>query len=155
MAEGFQSNATVEAIGQATGVRLGGTSLRIEYCLDREGFWLEPHTDIGAKRFTMLIYLSDGPGTEEWGTDLYDGEGRLHTRVPSLFDTGVIFIPGADTWHGFAKRAIQGIRRSIIVNYVGPEWRARHELAFPDSPVAKAPLPQAGEGLRGPSWPLR
>ena len=30
---------------------------------------------------------------------------------------------------------LSGIRRSLIVNYVGPEWRARHELAYPDVPV--------------------
>lgn len=41
-----------------------------------------------------------------------------------------------DTWHGFGKRPIGGIRRSIIVNYVKDEWRSRHELAYPDRPVA-------------------
>jgi hypothetical protein len=48
----------------------------------------------------------------------------------------LIFIPANNTWQGFHKRPIQGIRRSLIVNYVGAEWRARHELAFPDQPVA-------------------
>jgi hypothetical protein len=24
------------------------------------------------------------------------------------------------------------VRRSLIVNYVKPEWRSRHELAYPD-----------------------
>jgi len=24
------------------------------------------------------------------------------------------------------------VRRSLIVNYVKPEWRSRHELAFPE-----------------------
>jgi hypothetical protein len=27
------------------------------------------------------------------------------------------------------------VRRTLIVNYVGDEWRARNELAFPDQPV--------------------
>lgn len=27
--------------------------------------WLEPHTDIAAKRFTMLIYLSTHPDAAE------------------------------------------------------------------------------------------
>ena len=36
---------------------------------------------------------------------------------------------------GFTPRAIRGVRRSLIVNYVKPEWRARHELAFPDQVV--------------------
>jgi hypothetical protein len=42
----------------------------------------------------------------------------------------------ADTWHGFRPRDIRGVRRSLIVNYVVPEWRARHELAFPSVPEA-------------------
>lgn len=29
-----------------------------------------------------------------------------------------------------------GVRKSLIVNYVKPEWRARHELAYPGAPVA-------------------
>jgi hypothetical protein len=44
-------------------------------------------------------------------------------------------VPGADTWHGFRRRPIAGIRRSLIVNYVKSEWRSRHELAFPDRPI--------------------
>jgi hypothetical protein len=28
------------------------------------------------------------------------------------------------------------IRKSLIVNYVSPEWRAREQLAYPDAPVA-------------------
>lgn len=131
----FQSPAIVHRIEAATGTALGGTSLRIEYCQDTGGFWLEPHTDIGAKRFTMLIYLSDGPGAAAWGTDLYDGPDRWAGRAPAPFNSGLVFVPGADTWHGFRPRDIRGVRRSLIVNYVVPEWRARHELAFPALPV--------------------
>ena len=57
------------------GCTLGGSFLRIEYCLDTDGFWLEPHTDIGAKLFTMLVYLSDHPEAEDWGTDIMDCVG--------------------------------------------------------------------------------
>ena len=39
---------------------------------------------------------------------------------------------------GKAERPIAGVRKSIIVNYVGPEWRSRHELAFPDEAVVSA-----------------
>ena len=41
----------------------------------------------------------------------------------------MIFIPGDDTWHGFIKRPIKGVRRSLIVNYVTGAWRDRYELA--------------------------
>lgn len=135
VAEAFQSGRTVGLIERTTGASLSGMSLRIEYCLDTEGFWLEPHTDIGAKRFTMLIYLSEEADSANWGTDLYNPDGAHYARVPADFDTGLIFIPAANTWHGFAPRPISGVRRSIIINYVGPEWRARHELAFPDKAV--------------------
>ena len=51
---------------------------------DTDGFWLEPHTDIGAKLFTMLIYLSDHPDAERWGTDVLDAAqpGRARFRRP-------------------------------------------------------------------------
>lgn len=47
----------------------------------------------------------------------------------------MIFIPGSDTWHGVEKRNFAGVRKSIIVNYVKPEWRSRHELAYPERPI--------------------
>jgi hypothetical protein len=51
----------------------------------------------------------------------------------------MIFVPSKGTWHGFERRPIQGVRRSLIVNYVTNEWRAREQLAFPEAPVtAKA-----------------
>jgi hypothetical protein len=118
-----------------TGARLSDHSLRIEYCQDSEGFWLEPHTDIGAKAFTMLVYLSDVPQAADWGTDIYDAAHRHAGRAPGEYNRGLIFVPGTDTWHGVEKRHFGGIRRSLIINYVVPDWRARHELAFPDTPV--------------------
>lgn len=136
VAQAFQSRAVTGALEETCGIDLTGTSLRIEYCQDKDGFWLESHTDIGVKKFTMLIYLSRDPGAEDWGTDIMDRDGRVLGRAPYAFNKGLIFVPGAETWHGFAKRPINGIRKSIIVNYVGPEWRARHELCFPDAPVA-------------------
>lgn len=132
----FQSPAVVRALAETTGAALAGTNLRIEYCRDTDGFWLEPHTDIGAKSFTMLIYLSDGPDAAGWGTDVYDADRKHLGATPCGFDTGLIFVPGRDTWHGFEKRPIRGVRKSLIVNYVKPEWRARRELAYPETPVA-------------------
>lgn len=136
LAEALQRDPVVDRLERLCGTALSGGFLRIEYCQDTDGFWLEPHTDIGAKLFTMLVYLSDDQGSESWGTDLMDETGALVTRVPYRANCGLIFIPGRDTWHGFGKRPIAGIRRSIIVNYVRDEWRSRHELAFPDRPVA-------------------
>jgi hypothetical protein len=135
VARAFQDPATIRRLNTMCGVALDGASLRIEFCQDVEGFWLEPHTDIGVKRFTMLVYLSTGPGSEAWGTDIYDADRTRVATVPSRFNTGLIFVPAPDTWHGVERRPIAGVRRSLIVNYVSDEWRARHELAFPDRPV--------------------
>lgn len=136
VASAFQSKALTGAIERTCDVSLSGSSLRIEYCQDADGFWLEPHTDIGVKRFTMLIYLSKGPDCADWGTDVLDENRQLAARAPYAFNEGLIFIPARNTWHGFARRPIQGVRKSIIVNYVSPEWRARHELCFPNEMIA-------------------
>ncbi len=69
---GFQSAAAVERIERLCDVALHNSYLRVEYCLDTDGFWLEPHTDIGAKLFTMQVYLSSEPGSEAWGADILD-----------------------------------------------------------------------------------
>ncbi len=132
LSAGFQSLGVVERIERLCDVRLRESHLRIEYCLDTDGFWLEPHTDIGAKLFTMLVYLSAEPGSEAWGSDILDSNLNLVATAPYRRNAGLVFIPGSDTWHGFHRRPIEGVRRSLIVNYVKPEWRSRHELAFPD-----------------------
>lgn len=136
LARTLQSESTVSRLSRQCDVDLHGSYLRIEYCQDTGAFWLEPHTDIGAKLFTMLVYLSEGPGSEEWGTDIYTADGIHVGSAPYAFNRGLIFVPGADTWHGFERRPIEGVRKSLIVNYVKDEWRSRHELAFPLRPVS-------------------
>jgi len=135
IAAALQGRAVADGLETLCRTDLAGSFLRIEYCRDTDEFWLEPHTDIGAKLFTMLIYLSTEGSVEDWGTDLMNPAGDVLATVPYRANSGVIFIPGSDTWHGFRKRPIDGIRRSLIVNYVKSEWRSRHELAFPDEPV--------------------
>ena len=137
ISQALQHPETVAAIKDVTGADLDGSSLRIEYAQDRDGFWLEPHTDIGPKRITFLHYLIDLPGAETLGTDIYeDDEAHSHFGAsPSAFNQAMVFVPAKNTWHGFEQRTIPGIRRSLIINYVGPEWRNRQELAFPDQPV--------------------
>ena len=44
--------------------------MRLEYAQDTDGFWLEPHTDLGVKLFTMLIYLPDSGEQNDLGTDI-------------------------------------------------------------------------------------
>ena len=135
LAEAMQSPEVVAAWEKTCGIDLSGTYLRIEYCRDTDGFWLEPHTDIGAKRITIMNFLSVGTDAAGWGTDVYDADMKFYESVPGDFNCGLIFVPGTNSYHGFERRPINGVRRSLMLNYVGPEWRSRHELCFPDQPV--------------------
>ena len=140
VAETLQSPEVISAIEQECGVNLEGTYLRIEFTQDSPGFWLEPHTDIGVKKFTMLIYLSRDEDAKNWGTSIYTSSDpqSMVGNAPFEANHGLIFIPATDTWHGYAERPMAGVRKSLIVNYVGDEWRARHELAFPEAPIHHA-----------------
>ncbi|GBQ60190.1 2OG-Fe(II) oxygenase [Komagataeibacter swingsii] len=125
----FDTAQTRAAFTNRCGARLENAALRLELCLDTDGFWLEPHTDIGAKRLTLLIPLSMGAQAAEWGTDLMTPRGDPVARASGVFNSGLLFIPSAHSWHGFIPRPLAATRRTLIVNYVGPEWRATEELA--------------------------
>ncbi|MGO9173988.1 MAG: 2OG-Fe(II) oxygenase [Rhodomicrobium sp.] len=129
---GFQDARVRRAIEEATGADLSDGHLRIEYCQDTEGFWLEPHTDIFVKKFTMLVYLSDDPRLKAAGTDVHEGppEYKYLGSAPYGKNLGVIFIPGPNTWHAVGKRPLNGaIRKAIIINFVTSDWRDKYELA--------------------------
>ena len=135
VANAFQSQAVVEAIEAATGADLSGSYVRLEYAQDTDGFWLQPHTDLGVKRFTMLIYLAEGAAHADLGTDIYKDRETWAKRSAFIDNTALVFVPGDDTWHGLAPRKIAGVRKSVIMNYVTDGWRERGQLAYPDTPV--------------------
>ena len=131
LCDAFKHPSIRELVRHRTGRDVSHGSVRIEYCQDVDGFWLEPHVDIPVKLFTMLVYLSREPELRDAGTDIYDATPE-HNRVgtaPCAWNAGLIFIPGHDTWHGFTPRPIRGVRKSIIINYVTSDWRAVEELA--------------------------
>lgn len=132
----FQAPATVALLQDVTGADLSNTNVRIEYCCDSDCFWLQPHTDLGVKRITILFYMPDGPDQEDLGTDIYIDEHTWAARAPFLWNTALAFVPSDNTFHGFERRDIPRVRRSVIVNYVTQDWRAREQLAFPDTPVS-------------------
>lgn len=132
VADVFLSPEVISFIEKAGNVDLKDSLLRIEYTLDTDNFWLEPHTDIGVKNFTMLIYLSDDAEAVNWGTDIYVDADTHFATVPSAPNTGLVFFPSENTWHGFHKRNIKGVRKTLIVNYVTQEWRNRQELVDPN-----------------------
>lgn len=129
--EGFEHPGVKKAIEEATATDLSDGNLRIEYCQDTEGFWLEPHRDIFVKKFTMLVYLSDDPKLAGTGTDILEGppDHKYVGSAPYGKNKGVIFIPGENTWHGVGHHPVKGIRKSIIINYVTSDWIDTWELA--------------------------
>jgi hypothetical protein len=137
VAEAFQAPETVAAVQAFTGAPIEGSWLRVEYAQDTRGFWLEPHTDLGVKKFTMLYYLADGPEQEDHGTDVYKDKETWAKRAPFIQNSALVFVPSSNTWHGFEPRKINGVRKSVIINYVTDEWRAREQLSFPE-PVRAA-----------------
>lgn len=135
VARAFQAPQVVRAFADLIGAQLERTFLRIEYALDVDGFWLEPHTDLGVKALTLLIQLpTEGQG--DLGTDIYQGPGAWRDRAEFAWNGALLFAPSDNTWHGFEPRPIVGVRRSVIVNYVTDDWRAREQLAFPNEPVS-------------------
>ncbi|CAH2604635.1 2OG-Fe(II) oxygenase [Rhodovastum atsumiense] len=138
LAEALQQPEVARLLAETLHADLAGGYLRIEYIQDTDGAWLEPHRDIPEKLFSMVVYLFTGPDAAEWGTDIYDADRRWVARSSGEFNSGVIFIAGPDTWHGFERRQIIGVRRLMEVNYVRPSWRDRDQLCFPDRPVSLA-----------------
>lgn len=129
--DGFQNPEVRKTIEEVTGADLSDGKLRIEYCQDTDGFWLEPHTDISVKKFTMLVYLLDDPDLADAGTRIHEGppDFKCVGAAPYGRNKGVIFVPGKNTWHSVARSPIRGVRKSIIINYVTSDWREKWELA--------------------------
>ena len=74
----LQSQQAVSLIEKLFSVDLTGSLLRLEYAQDIDGFWLHPHTDLGVKKISMLIYLNDAPTDEQWGTDIFNTDHTHH-----------------------------------------------------------------------------
>jgi hypothetical protein len=139
VAEALQSARMAALIEEAFAADIDDTFLRLEYAQDVDGFWLQPHTDLGVKKFTCLIYLSQGPGHDKLGTDIYESPEKHFGVSPFQRGGAMVFVPGDNSWHGFERRPIEGVRRSVILNYVTHEWRAREQLSFPERPVRRPP----------------
>lgn len=137
LADALQSSEVARQLSRTFDVETNGSFLRIEYIQDTDGSWLEPHRDIPDKLFSMVVYLCTGPEARNWGTDIYDTNRTWIGRAAADFNSAVTFIAGPNTWHGFEKRPIEGVRRLLEINYVR-NWRDRGQLAFPDQPIELA-----------------
>jgi len=127
--EVFNNSKIIDQLGNLCGKDLTKGKLRIEYTMDTGDFWLEPHLDIKEKLLTFLVYLSKDPGSNEWGTTIYNPDLTFHSKAPYKSNLGLMFNAGTNTWHGVPKQTIQGTRKNIIINYVIDEWKSIHELA--------------------------
>ena len=138
LVEGFQRADVARQFCETCNLapeRIEGGFLRIEYMQDTDGQWLEPHPDITAKLFSMVIYLCTGPEVKDWGTDIYDANKKWVDRGSAEINRATIFVRSDVTFHGFEKRPIIGVRRLLEVNYVIPGWRDRDQLCLPDRPI--------------------
>ncbi len=131
----LQDKLVTDAIEKTFSTKLGGTYLRVEFAQDTNGFWLEPHTDLGVKSFTFLLYLSTEAQHTDLGTDIYDNDKKHVGRSPFKSNAAMIFVPSGTTYHGFEARQIDGVRKSLVINFVTNDWRAREQLAYPSTPV--------------------
>jgi hypothetical protein len=119
----MSSEEMVKQISTLFSTNLTDCFLRIEYIEDKNGFYLKPHQDISEKKLTIFVYLGDA--LQEWGTDFYDGGKKWVKTIPFVHNTGYIFVPGRDTWHGFEKKKIEGKRKALLINYVSfpTDWK--------------------------------
>lgn len=136
--EAFQTPELTRDISSFFETNIEDSYLRVEYAQDINGFWLEPHTDLGVKVFTMLLYISPDESHANLGTDIYNADKSHFGRSPFASNAAMVFIPSDNTYHGFEPRPIDGVRKSVIINYVTNDWRAREQLAFPQSPIKPA-----------------
>lgn len=165
LASAFQDHALVADIARSCGARLDDTHLLIEFACDMGTSTLAPHRDIGTKRFTGLFYVATDPALSNAGTDIYTARAdrladiaeaaKANGDAPrEMFEEktkrplygpglGYYFVPSDVSWHGFDQREIAGLRKTVIVNYLGvaangERYRNTQNLCFPDRPVTLA-----------------
>jgi hypothetical protein len=111
--EKFKSKQTKDFFSKITNIDLTASRTRLELCVDKPGFKLEPHVDIPEKLLTFQLYIS---GEINCGTDLYP------IRVPFIPNTGWLIKNSPGTIHGFEERPFAQHRISLILNYVNKNW---------------------------------
>jgi hypothetical protein len=127
LAELFSNFDTTEArefFTDLTSVDCSQGKLRVELCQDGPGFWLENHIDIPEKLITLQIYLDSG--NRDWGTHLFWNDGEL--IVPFEHNSGWMTCCKSKTVHGIPEKVVDGIRKSVIINYVAGDWNDTDQL---------------------------
>lgn len=109
-----------------TGIDMMSGKLRVELVQDTEGFWLEEHVDIKEKLMTLQIYI--GKGKQDWGTVIYTQPEQPLMTVPFKHNAGWLSVLGEPVLHGVPKKKVDGLRKSVIINYVTSDWRDLEQL---------------------------
>lgn len=116
LVDALLSRPVIDIVNKKFGVATENLYLRVEYINDFDGFFLDPHKDIVEKKFSMLLFLGEGP--QHMGTDFYDADLKVVKTVSFLHNNAYVFLPGDDTWHGLEKKTIPDRRCSLLINYV-------------------------------------
>ena len=136
MSDALQSEAVTRAVEKTFGTKLNGTYLRDRVRPGHRRLLARAaHRPRRQGRSRCCSTCRRTPAHANLGTDIYDTDKKHVGRSPFKPNGAMIFVPSNITYHGFEPRKIEGVRKSIIVNYVTNEWRAREQLAFPDKPI--------------------
>jgi len=111
---------------EITGVDCSEGKLRVELCQDAPGFYLENHIDIPEKLLTLLVFVGEGP--LYWGTSIFDEDNEYVRTVPFRHNAGWLTHKNAEIVHGVRENTIDGLRKSVIINYVVGDWRDTEQL---------------------------
>ena len=127
MFKDWDTSTSRDFFSEISGVDCSDGILRVELCQDSTGFYLNKHIDIPEKYITLQVYLGDGD--ESWGTSIYDNDKLYHTNK-FIHNTGWMSFIGSPLIHGIEKNVINGVRRSIIINYVIDDWNDTDQLYY-------------------------
>mgnify|MGYP004028295741 FL=1 len=84
----------------------------VDYWIDGEGYFLEPHIDNESIKLSLQIYL----GEDQPGTVLFDNNESLKT-FHFKNDCGYAMLLNDNTVHGLEHPVMRDGRRSIYVRY--------------------------------------
>ena len=116
-----ESSSYRENMSKATGIDLKNDLLEITMWQFGPEHFLDPHTDIPAKRLAHLIYFNDDWETQ-WGgcfrvLQSKNIEDKVYELAPNL-DKSLMFIRSDKSWHGVSRlNAPSKIRKVLQISF--------------------------------------
>lgn len=96
---------------------LSNTYCRPELIHDRYPFFHAIHTDTPEKKLTLIVNI-DKEDNKNLATDIYVDKETHFAKTEWKDNSGLLFIPSDEKWHGFAPIEYTGIRTIMIINFV-------------------------------------